>query len=395
VAEPAVQPANDLLVSRAELNAYAQRYLPRHTRRIPGNRCQLLRDGAEAFPAMLDAIRSAQHHVRLETYMLFDDAVGRVFARALIEAARRGVEVRVLYDALGSFGLSRRFVSELRENGVAIRKFRPFGYGPLRRLVHRDHRKILVVDSEVAFIGGINIAAYWAPIGVGHGWRDDVLQIEGPAVRHLERRFGATWRHQHFRQLKAAWRQRRVAGVPAKRGDISLAVLSSRRGIHRAYLKALTSARERVMIAAAYFVPDRKVLHAILAAARRGVEVRLVLNRQSDHPMLQLASRHYFERLLEAGVKIYEWRKGVIHAKTAVVDGVWATVGSFNLERMSLHFNHEANVAFADPRLASAIEQSFEQDCDACVPIELDTWRQRPRWMKWLERAAFAFRKLL
>lgn len=386
---------------KGPLAAFARIYLPRSTTCIPGNRCTLLRDGVSAFPAMLEAIRCAQRSIRLETYMLLDDAVGQVFARALREAAARGVEVRVLYDALGSWGLPRAFIADLRAHQVAVRAFRPFGYGTWRRLVHRDHRKLLVVDGGgggVAFIGGINIAAPWAPLGVGRGWRDDVLQVEGPAVQALERCCRAGWRHQHFRTPVPTRRRAKsglTRGRPSRSGEIGLLVLGSRRSIHRAYLEALAAARWRVSISAAYFLPDRRLLHALLAAARRGVVVRLILNRWSDHPLLQLASRGLYEQLLAAGVQILEWREGVIHSKTAAVDGIWGTVGSFNLERMSLRFNHEANVAFADPRLARAVERSFEEDCARCTPLTLQAWRSRPWWWKLAERACFLFRKLM
>jgi cardiolipin synthase len=391
-AEPAL-PLAEVKVTPAALAIYARQYLPQGHRTSSGNRCDLLRDGVEAFPEMLRAIEGARSYIRLETYMFLDDAVGQLFARALIEAVNRGVEVTVLYDALGSWGVSAAFFDLLEASGVAVRKFRPFSFTGFRRLISRDHRKILIVDGEVAFVGGINIAAHWAPKGVGAGWRDDVLRIAGPAVRHLERRFGATWRHQHFRLRKA--RRAFLQNDPKVRGDIKLTVLSSRRSIHRAYLRAIHSARERVLIAAAYFVPDRKIIQALKDAAARGVEVSLVLNRLSDHPILQFATRHYYRKLLEAGIRIYEWHQGVLHAKTAVVDGVWGTIGSFNLERMSLHFNHETNVFFADPRLGGAIERSFEMDCACCHPVELASWEKRPWWQKLIERACFVFRKLL
>jgi cardiolipin synthase len=229
-----------------------------------------------------------------------------------------------------------------------------------------------------------------------------VLQVEGPAVQVLERCCRAGWRHQHFlspsRRATIQARRKARCGAragAARPGEIGLLVLGSRRSIHRAYLEALGAARWRICVSAAYFLPDRRLLQALLAAARRGVVVRLILNRWSDHPLLQLASRRLYQQLLAAGVQILEWREGVIHAKTAAVDGVWGTVGSFNLERMSLHFNHEANVAFADPRLARAVERSFEEDCARCAPVTLAAWRARPWWLKLAERACFLFRKLM
>jgi cardiolipin synthase len=266
----------------------------------------------------------------------------------------------------------------------------------LLHLLRRDHRKLLVVDGEVAFIGGVNISAHWAPPGQGGAWRDDVLRIEGPAVYALERRFVATWRmafrdrFRHWREGRRWRRQARPGG-----GGVCLTVLSSRRSIHRAYLHAISRARRSVLVAAAYFIPDRKLVAALREAALRGVEVRLMLPGKSDHPWLKHATRAFYEKLLTAGVRIFEWNRCVLHAKTAVVDGVWGTVGSFNLERMSLRFNHEVNAVFADTRLGRELEASFRVDCGSCQEVDLAAFRCRPLWQRLLERMLYAFRKVL
>jgi len=405
--------ANEATDARAE--APAGRYLPAHHVPLPGNRCQLLRDGAEAYPAMLEAIRKARSTVRLCTYMFYDDAVGRLFGRALAGAARRGVDVQVLYDALGNWRVNRRFYERLREAGVDVRPFKPFSLrwlSPIGRLarpawvrglwsfIRRDHRKLLAVDGEVAFIGGLNVAAQWAPVGHGDGWRDDVLRVEGPAALALERSFRASWRFhfgrrcRRFRRLRELLQTRAYRRAPA-RGETALAVLSNRRSIHRAYLHAIERARRSVRIAAAYFVPDRKLVRALQDAAARGVKVELLLNGKSDHPVVQLCARAFYARLLTAGVHIYEWCSVNLHCKTAVVDGVWGTIGSFNLERTSLWLNHEVNVAFADADLGSALERRFLQDAARCRRVELDEWRRRPLWQKVLEHVLYRFRRLI
>ncbi len=378
----------------------ARFYLPREHSLLLGNRCQLLRDGVEAYPAMLAAIRGAHRYVHLETYMFITDAVGELFGEALAEAAERGVHVKVLYDALGSWMSRSSFFEALRGRGVDIRPFKPFnslGRG-LRHLLRRDHRKILAVDGEVAFIGGVNISAHWAPEGEGGAcWRDDVLRVEGPAVYELERRFVATWRmafQDYFRTWREARRRRRRAS-PRDRGEVGLVVLSSRRSIHRAYLHAISRARRSVLVAAAYFIPDRRMVAALREAAQRGVEVSLLLNAKSDHPWLVHATRAFYEKLLTAGVRIFEWQRCVLHAKTAVVDGVWGTIGSFNLERRSLLFNHEVNAVFMDPRLGRLLEESFRGDCQGCQEVDLERFRRRPLWQKLFERVLYAFRKVL
>lgn len=376
--------------------ALARTYLPDNHVLWPGNRCQLLRDGVEAYPAMLQAIRGARRSVRLETYMFIDDSVGELFARALIEAVARGVRVKVLYDAVGSMGSKAAFFQKMRDGGVDIHAFKPFSLTQgLGRLIRRDHRKILVVDGDVAFIGGINISANWAPKGQGDNWRDDVLQIEGPAVHQLERCFKASWRLQLAKRARERRSFRRRTTGLVLRGATSLAVLSSRRTIFRAYLHAIARARKSVLIAAAYFIPDRRMVAALRDAASRGVEVSIILNRKGDHPILQWATRAFYDRLMRSGVKIYEWREGVLHAKTAVIDGVWGTIGSFNLERTSLWLNHEVNAAFADPTLAVALEESFRRDCGFCTPILPDEWSRRPIWQKAIERIFYVFRKIL
>jgi cardiolipin synthase len=172
-------------------------------------------------------------------------------------------------------------------------------------------------------------------------------------------------------------------------------VLSSRRSILRAYLHAISRARRSVLIAAAYFVPDRRMMAALREAAQRGVEVSLLLNGRSDHPFLEHCAHAFYERLLGAGVRIFEWQRGVLHAKTAVVDGVWGTLGSFNLERLSMGFNHEVNAVFADPQLGRALEDSFRNDCGSCREVLLEEFRRRPLWKKVLERVLYFFRKVL
>jgi cardiolipin synthase len=297
------------------------------------------------------------------------------------------VRVQVLYDAVGNWRVPRRFYQRLREAGVDVRPFKPLSLRWLWSFVRRDHRKLLAVDGEVAFVGGLNVAAQWAPAGHGDAWRDDVLRVEGPAVRAVERSFRASWRF-HFgrrgRRLQALRLLRAQRRLPWP-GGVSLAILSNRRSIHRAYLPAIAGARRSVRIAAAYFVPDRRLVRALQDAAARGVQVELLLNGKCDHPWLQVIARAFYRRLLRAGIRIYELCSVNLHSKTAVVDGVWGTVGSFNLERTSLWLNHEVNVVFADAELGGALERRFVQDSRRCRRVELARW-QRPFWERLLER---------
>jgi cardiolipin synthase len=310
------------------------------------------------------------------------------------------VAVQVLYDAVGNWGVPRRFYQRMREAGVDVRPFKPLSLRWLWSFIRRDHRKLLAVDGEVAFIGGLNVAAHWAPVGHGAGWRDDVLRVEGPAARALERSFRASWRF-HFGkrgrrlQILRALRWTRAGRRAGALGGVALAVLSNRRSIHRAYLHAISRARRSVRISAAYFVPDRRMVRALQDAAARGVEVELLLNGKSDHPVVQACARAFYARLMGAGIRIYEWCSATLHSKTAVVDGVWGTIGSFNLERTSLWLNHEVNVVFADPGLGRALERRFLEDAGRCHRVEPALWSRRPLWQKALERVLYRFRRLI
>jgi cardiolipin synthase len=334
---------------------------------------------------MLSAITHARHHVQLETYMFRQDVMGQRFAQALCDAAQRGVDVYVLYDWMGSFGTPRAFFRRLRQGGVRVKAFRPLAIWRIQKLFHRDHRKLLLVDGHLAFVGGLNIGDFWAPAGQGGNWRDDVLRIEGPAVQALERRFWATWRSQ--REKGRPERNRRVPPkAHRERGPTSLVVLSSRRAIHRAYLRALRRAKRSIRIAAAYFVPDRLLMSALIDAASRGVEVSLLMAGRSDLPFMTSASRAFYETLLQAGVRIFEWNSRVLHAKTAVVDGHWGTLGSFNLEKTSLTRNHEVNVFFDEPHLAAALDRNLQGDLQQSREIRLSLWKLRPFYQRLWEK---------
>ena len=329
-ARPAVAP-------RADAPALARAYVLEPRAFVPHNEVRFLRDGERAYPAMLAAIASARRTVHLETFIFADDGTGRRFAEALMEAADRGVEVTVLYDAMGSWTTHGGFFRAMRRRGIKARAFNPVWPWPgLVRLFRRDHRKLLAVDGEVAFVGGINISDEWAPAEQGGGaWRDDVMRIEGPAVAALDGVFRATWRA--VVQNVAARLQLRDKPPPVfpsgPRGEHAVAIFAARRAIHKAYVQAIEAAVSTVCIASSYFVPDRAMLAALRRARDRGVEVQLILPGVSDHYSVLMAGRAMYGRLLRWGVRIFEWQSHVFHAKTAVVDAIWGTMGSFNLDR--------------------------------------------------------------
>lgn len=351
---------------------------------VGAHRLILLKNGEETYPSMLEAIQSARTHICLETYIFRADATGIQIAEALMERARAGVEVNVIADAWGS-PLPAGFLRRLRRAGVRFLLYNPvrISWRALKtrfaRVWRRDHRKILVVDNRVGFTGGLNIADDYASETMGGwGWRDTHLRIEGPAVAELLYIFLRTWRAEGGEPLDED-RYRNEA----RRPDPKVRVLGSdlRRGrmmIRDAYLEAIRNARERLWITSAYFLPSGKLLRAIKGAARRGVDVRLMLAGTTDVPPARYAAQSFYSRLLKAGARIFEWNGTVLHAKTALADDRWATVGSSNLDTMSLRMNLEVNAIVEDRRFNAALARLFEEDLEQCIEVEWRWFRYRP-----------------
>lgn len=344
------------------------------------NRVSLLKDGKQAFPAMLAAIAGAQSTLCLESYILKDDLNGTHFVNALIERAQAGVEVLLMFDAWGS-DLQPATVGRLREAGVKVLAFRPVRFTPsLARLValfrRRNHRKSLVVDGRLGFTGGLNLTDdYAAPEDGGLGWRDTHLGIAGPAAQELERLFLETWRAQKGPAFdEARFVRPRAAGSPKLR-IIGNYFAVDRKGVRRAYLDAFHHARSRIFLTHAYFMPPKKVLKALIHAAQRGVRVVLVLAASTDVRLVLYAARGLYPRLLKNGVEVYEWKGRVLHAKTAVVDGAWSTVGSANLDAMSLRHNLEVNAVVNDAGFSGAVERLFLEDLEHCERVTLEAMR--------------------
>jgi cardiolipin synthase len=349
---------------------------------------------------MLDAIANAKREIVLEMYWFDSDRIGTRFADALIERAQSGVAVRVVYDAFGSFGVEDTFFDGMRAAGVSVAVFNPlsawgrhFSFGRLNR---RNHRKILVVDGHVGFTGGINIADRWASVeDGGEGWRDDVVRIEGPAALRLRDVVYDLWARFDKRL------ERELMTAPAlPEGESYVRVVANeyradRRAIRAAYLQQIRAATRSIYISNCYFVPDPAIRRALGAAAKRGVDVRVITAGNSDVPTVRYASRARYAWLMKRGVRIYEWSKTVFHSKTAVVDDVWCTVGTYNLDYRSWRFNLEVNVAIADASLGHAMRDAFLVDMDASVRIDERAWRARPVFEKLLEWMSYAVRKLL
>ncbi len=371
---------------------------------VAGHSVSLLRNGTEAFPEMLAAIAGAQQQVLLEMYWFGSDRIGRRFATALSGARRRGAEVCVIYDGVGSLETDRNQFERLAEVGVQVHEFGPVlpwrHRFRLDRLSRRDHRKILVVDGSVGFTGGINLADPWLDVSEGgDGFRDDMVRVEGPAVRGLSDCFQSTWQasgHPPLRLLPAL--APKAAGLPDEGGQqvrvLGEAFHKKRREIVRAYVAHMYRAQRRIWLANSYFVPDRVIRRALIRAARRGVDVRVLLPGQSDVPIVRMASRAIYARLLKAGVRIFELQKNVLHSKTAVVDGIWSTIGTFNMDYRSLKSNLEVNLAVNDRRFGAVMEQSYLADLEQSHEVTSEEFEQRSLAERAVEQVAYRFRKL-
>jgi cardiolipin synthase len=379
-----------------------------------GNQVTLLEDGKATYASMLAAIRGARRHVHVESYIFEGDDVGREFAKALVERRRAGVKVRVMYDSVGSTDTPREFFDELRAQGVEVVEFNPVKPGTVLseglRLNHRDHRKLAIVDGRIAFLGGINISSVYTPSGRSAGsgssggssgstkknvpyadkpWRDTALRLEGPVVADLQRAFVEMWESQTKQKIDAGGLFPKLQPV----GNQVVRAIDSRpeEGANPSYvalISAIETAQQSVHVTIAYFVPHPTLLEALKAAARRGVDVRMILPSRTDSWLVINAGRSYYEDLLEAGVKIYERRARLLHAKTAVIDGVWATVGSTNLDWRSLSTNAELNAVVLGPEFGAQMEAAFAKDIAASDDITKEKWAARPFADRIREQAA-------
>jgi cardiolipin synthase len=363
---------------------------------VGGNEVRLLRDGQQAFPAMLDAIARAQREVLLEMYWVGTDSVGERFRDAMAERARAGVRVRVIYDAVGSMGLVPAWWLPLSQAGGQVAEYHsisPFDRRfRLDRVELRDHRKMLVVDGMDGFIGGMNLALPWLSVADGGaGWRDDMIHARGEISEELRSLFYRTWR-------KLTRQTPPIDVRPlARRHPGPVFVLAgqwrTRRSVRREYLRRIGRAASLVDIANSYFVPDRRMRAALFHAAHRGVRVRVLVPSKGDVPFVQFATEALFDTLLRHGVEVWTLPSPMLHAKTAVVDEAFTTVGSYNLDERSRR-NLEVNLAVEDAAFARHVRGWFERDLAAATPIDLDAWRTRSMMRRGLEWAALAAQRL-
>jgi cardiolipin synthase A/B len=364
---------------------------------VAGNRVDILLNGEEIFPAKLAAIRSARRSINYAQYVFENGTPAEEIAAALAERCRAGVQVNVLLDAVGALAMPAELRTEMTEAGCRVESFRPLGPFTFDRFNNRNHRRILVVDGVVGVTGGSGISGKWSGNGKQSGhWRDTDVRIEGPVVEQLQGAFAENW-------LEATG----VAiGGPAyfprrrrdSKGDVDAQVVRSSpaggsTSMYTVFLLALSSARQSIHITNPYFVPDDKMIDTLLDAARRGVKVVLLIPGAIDHNLVRQASRSEFGRLLKGGVLIYEYRPALLHAKTMVIDGIWATVGSTNLDHRSFALNEELNVVVYDGDIAQRLEKVFQQDLANSRPVTYRDWSRRSLASRFLELLSVPLRE--
>ncbi len=379
-----------------DLRPYARNVL----RWRPGCEVTVLRDGAATYPAMLEAMRNAKRTICLETYIFASDETGDRFKDVLIERAKAGVEVRVVYDAVGSFALSGAFVAQLRDAGVRVLDFNPIA--PWRRkfrLSHRDHRKIIVVDDEIAFTGGLNIGNDYASVeDGGRGWHDMHCKVTGAIVIDLARMFRSTWLRAGGTYYKPLPPAGNFASEATGSSFVRLLDNTRRRQratVRRAFTYVIRTAREAVWIQNAYFVPDRGLRRALASAVRRGVDVQIMMPGRSDVRMIEWASLYAIRPLVKHGIKILRWRGVMLHAKTAVVDQRWSTIGSYNFDAMSRFNNLEVTLEILDPNVGTALVKNFRASAANCEVMTIDAWKKLPWYTKALAWVCFRLRRFL
>jgi cardiolipin synthase len=347
-----------------------------------GNRVRLLHDGPETFDEMLEIIHSATQSVALESYIFRSDEVGHRFGEAIMAAAKRGVSVRLLTDWIGGRGTSRKFLGQLRKSGVELRVFNPPGLRAWLGFLPRDHRKLLVVDGSVGITGGVGVGCEWLQ-GVAKQkrarWRDSAIRIEGPAASDMSQAFENMWTRALRRERRGAHRllKKKPRGAhldPDLHAPSLVGIIEGepwRLRVARALQMQAIAAERSIWIASAYFTPSPAEVEALTGAARDGVDVRILVPSRNDHPWVTMLTRRYYRRLLTNGVRVWEWKGEMMHAKTSVVDGRWVRVGSTDFNMLGVAINYEIDALVEDREIGREAEERFLTDLEHSQEVTL------------------------
>lgn len=370
---------------------------------VSGNRLRLLQSGADYFPALIAAIDAAGAEIYLETYIFNADATTEAVRDALVRAAQRGVQVRVLIDAIGSRELPAAWLDALKTAGVAVLEYRPLvtGWRSNPKSLRRLHRKVAVVDARVAFVGGMNLIDDFEPIRFPVARFDFSVEVQGPLIAAIHQSVHHLWRVVALSQLQPTDRKHSPVHPSwptdgrVRAAFVTRDSFAHRRDIERSYLTALALARSDILIANAYFLPGNRFRKLLKKAAARGVRVQLLVQGQTDHPFFQAASRALYQDLLVAGVSIREYHASELHAKVAVVDAHWATVGSSNIDPFSLMLAREANIVVDDVAFAADLRERLQRAVDASAALSAADWKIRPWRQRLASRLAYALVRFL
>jgi cardiolipin synthase A/B len=362
-----------------------------------GNRVEILRNGDQIFPAMVESIESAQHNIDFSTYIYWTGGPTiAAFGDALVQRASAGVEVSILLDAVGSaVKIDRKIVQRLRDAGAMVEWFRPPRWYTLNKANNRLHRRLLIIDGSVGFTGGVGVGEEWTGDAQDPDhWRETHVRVQGPAVRDLVGGFQENWAEATQRILTGS----HLPDIPGVDDGIDVQVTrsSATKGstdIEELYYSAIAGARRRLWVTTAFFVPPDAFVDALCASAERGVDVRILVNGPHiDKEVLRRTAQRSYDRLLQCGVRIFEYQRTMLHAKTLMVDGAWASIGSNNFTNRSMAVNSELAFSLSDERIVTELEEHFQEDLQASQEFDLKSWRNRPLRKRAVERATSLLR---
>lgn len=362
------------------------------------NQVRVLNNGRQTFGSIVYELENAKHHIHLEFYIIEDDVIGNRIKDILVKKAQTGIKVKVIYDDVGSWSLSRRYILELTNAGVEVSSFMPVRiYALANKVNYRLHRKIIVIDGRIGFVGGLNIAdRYWRGLGKNYMWRDIHLRLEGESVHSLQAVFLTDWSFVSDRQSD----EEGCFPPVTEKEDCLIQIVTSGpdsdwQSIMQAYFTAISSAHRYVYFSTPYFMPNESIMTALKTAALSGVDVRILLPEKNDSWIVGHSSRSYIREVLESGVKVYLFKRGFTHSKLMIVDDVFSSVGTANLDIRSFNQDFEVNALIYDEKVTLSLKKDYLEDIRASQELELSVWMKRPRIHKWLESFARVFSPLL